>query len=97
MTEILLKRKTLCHPSIHPSQCYFNRSLEKIHPLSHKSSYTEDSDPENEVNDHVVFKAPHMDDGWMTCTFTSFSTVFQSQDDGQMIMKGYVHRNLVYG
>ena len=30
-------------------------------------------------------------DGWMTCDFTSFSTVFQSyQDDGQMIMKGCV-------
>ena len=29
-------------------------------------------------------------DGWMTCDFTSFSTVFQScQEDGQMIMKGY--------
>ena len=26
-------------------------------------------------------------DGWMTCDFTSFSTVFQSyQDDGRMIM-----------
>ena len=26
-------------------------------------------------------------DGWMTCNFTSFSTVFQSyQDDGQIIM-----------
>ena len=30
-----------------------------------------------------------MDDGSMTCDFTSFSTVFQSyEDDGQMIMKG---------
>ena len=30
-------------------------------------------------------------DGWMTCDFTSFSTVFQSyQDDGRMIMKGCV-------
>ena len=27
-------------------------------------------------------------DGWMTCDFTSFSTVFQSyQDDGRLIMK----------
>ena len=33
-------------------------------------------------------------DGWMTCDFTSFSTVFQSyQDDGQMIMKGCVQWN----
>ena len=30
-------------------------------------------------------------DGWMTCDFTSFSTVFQSyQDDGRIIMKGCV-------
>ena len=30
-------------------------------------------------------------DGWMSCDFTSFSTVFQScQDDGQMILKGCV-------
>ena len=35
-----------------------------------------------------------MVDGWMTCDFTSFSTVFQSyQDDGQMIMKGCVQWN----
>ena len=37
-------------------------------------------------------------DGWMTCDFTSFSSVFQSyQDDGQMIMKGCVQWNPVYG
>ena len=30
-------------------------------------------------------------DGWMTCDFTSFSTVFQSyQDDGRLIMKDCV-------
>ena len=34
----------------------------------------------------------------MTCNFTSFSTVFQSyQDNGWMIIKGYVQWNLVYG
>ena len=33
-------------------------------------------------------------DGWMTCDFTSFSTVFQSyQADGRLIMKGYVQWN----
>ena len=46
-------------------------------------------------------KAPsyrHTIDGWITCDFTSFSTVFQSyQDDGQMIMKGCVQWNSVYG
>ena len=32
-------------------------------------------------------------DGWMTCDFTSFSTVFQSyQDDGRVIMKGLCNR-----
>ena len=35
--------------------------------------------------------------GWMTCDFTSFSTVFQLyQDDGRMIMKGCVQWNPVY-
>ena len=37
-------------------------------------------------------------DGWITCDFTSFSTVFQSyQDDVWMIMKGCVQWNSVYG
>ena len=46
-------------------------------------------------------------DGWMTCDLMSFSTVFQSyQDDGlfqsyradgQMITKGCVQWNSVYG
>ena len=36
-------------------------------------------------------------DGWMTCDFTSFSTVFQSyQDDGRMIMKRCVQWSSVY-
>ena len=36
--------------------------------------------------------------GWMTCDFTSSSTLYQShQDSGQMIMKGSVHRNPVFG
>ena len=35
-------------------------------------------------------------DGWMTCDFTSFLTVFQSyQDDGRVIMKGCMQRNPV--
>ena len=37
-------------------------------------------------------------DECMACDFTSFSTVFQSyQDDGRLIMKGYVQWKLVYG
>ena len=37
-------------------------------------------------------------DGWMICNFTSFSTVFQSnQDDGRMIMKDCVQWDPVYG
>ena len=37
-------------------------------------------------------------DGWMTCDFTPFLTVFQSyQDDVWMIMKGCVQWNSVYG
>ena len=37
-------------------------------------------------------------DGWMTCDFTSFSTVFQSyQDHERLLMTGYVQWNPVYG
>ena len=37
-------------------------------------------------------------DGWITCDFTSFSTVFQIyQDEGGLIMKGFVHWSSVYG
>ena len=37
-------------------------------------------------------------DGWMTCDFTSFSTVFQSnQNDERLIMEGCVQWNPVYG
>ena len=39
-----------------------------------------------------------MDDGWMTCDLASFSTVFQSyQNDGRLIMKGFVQGNSAYG
>ena len=37
-------------------------------------------------------------DGWMTCDFTSFSTVFQLyQDDRRLIMKSCVQWNSIYG
>ena len=37
-------------------------------------------------------------DGWVTCDFMSFSTVFQSyQDDEMLIMKGCVQWNPLYG
>ena len=37
-------------------------------------------------------------DGWMTCVFTSFSTVFQSyQDDERLIVKGCVQWSFDYG
>ena len=37
-----------------------------------------------------------MINGWTTCDFTSFSTVFQSyQDDGRMIMKGCVQKGKI--
>ena len=37
---------------------------------------------------HFPFSLSLMD-GWMTCYFKPFSTVFQSyQDDGRMLMKG---------
>ena len=46
---------------------------------------------------NILFNSVSVIDGWMTCDFTSFSTVFQSyQDDGRMIMKGCVQWNPVY-
>ena len=37
-------------------------------------------------------------DGWMTCNFASFSTVFQSyQDNERSVMKGCVQWSSVYG
>ena len=37
-------------------------------------------------------------DGWLTCDFTPFLTVFKSyQDDVRLIMKGCVQSNSVYG
>ena len=43
-------------------------------------------------------KPPAKDDGWMTCAFMSYSTVFLSyQDDGRVIMKGCVQQNLLNG
>ena len=46
----------------------------------------------------ICNKWDHLMDGWMTCGFTSFLTVFQSyQDDVRMIMKGCVQWNSVYG
>ena len=46
----------------------------------------------------IYFRNIFIMDGWMTCDFTSFLTVFQSyQDDVWMIMKGCVQWNSVYG
>ena len=40
----------------------------------------------------VIFAQKGWKDAWMTCNFTSSSTVFQSyQGEGQMIMEGCVH------
>ena len=47
------------------------------------------------VNGYIV-RASVSIDGCMTCDFTSFSTVFQSyQDDGRVIMEGFVQWNPV--
>ena len=46
--------------------------------------------PDMGVDTMLVIR-PRPFDGWMTCNFTSLSKVFQSyQEDGQVIMKGYV-------
>ena len=47
---------------------------------------------------NLPYPANKLMDRWMTCDFTSFSTIIQSyQDDGQMIMKGWVQWSPVYG
>ena len=57
-----------------------------------------DRQPTNCHNNIIHVKPIRSMDGWMTCDFTSFSTVFQShQEDFWMIMKGCVQWNLVYG
>ena len=46
----------------------------------------------------LTFTYPLKIGGWMTCDFTSFSTVFQSYlADERFIMKGCVQLNPVYG
>ena len=51
----------------------------------------------DDLADFMSFSTVWMD-GWMTCDFTSFSTVFQSyQDDERLIMKGCVQWSSVYG
>ena len=36
-------------------------------------------------------------DGWMTCDFTSLSTIYKSnQDNGKMIMKGCVQNGIQF-
>ena len=48
------------------------------------------------VSKHAVFLINLMD-GWMSCDFTPFSTVFQSyQGNGEVIMKDCVQFNAVY-
>ena len=45
-----------------------------------------------------ILTIPEAMNGWMTCDFKSFLTVFQSyQDDVWMMMKGCVQWNSVYG
>ena len=49
------------------------------------------------LQDEVENEDEERYDGWMTCYFTSFSTVFQScQDNGMLIMKGCVQWNTIY-
>ena len=45
----------------------------------------------------IVYSRVICIDGWMTCDFMSFSTVFHSyKDNGWVIMKGCVQWNLNY-
>ena len=61
----------------------------------YSSSYAESGQKVTFVyhNREALMKA-----GWMTCEFTSFSTVFRSyQDDGRLMIKGCVQWRSVYG
>ena len=59
--------------------------------------YRAEPNSQEGFNDKAELLLPLMD-GWMTCDFTSFLTVFQSyQDDVWMIMKGCVQCNSVNG
>ena len=50
-----------------------------------------------QLNGQLVEACRNYQNGWMTCDFMSFSTIFQSyQDDEWMIMKGCVHWNPGY-
>ena len=52
---------------------------------------------QNEASVKGSLITPIRQDGWMTCDFTSFSTVFQSyQANGRVIMKGCVQWCPVY-
>ena len=47
---------------------------------------------------HCLLSYMHLLDGWMTCDFTCFSTVFQSyQGDRRLIIKSCVQLNSVCG
>ena len=62
-----------------------------------KTSLQRNKQNEGEKREAIIFFYP-VQDGWITCDFTSFLTVFQSyQDDVWMIMKGCVQWNSVYG
>ena len=53
---------------------------------------------EDNFEDRLLSRCYGPMDGWVTCDFTSFSTVLQSyQVDRWMIMKGRVQWNLLYG
>ena len=48
--------------------------------------------------DHLFALSRFRIDGWITCNFTSFSTVFQSyKDDGRVIVKDCAQLNPIYG
>ena len=59
-------------------------------------SHNEQELDKNNVFSSLLIAVSRMD-GFMTCCFTTFSTVFQSyQDDECVIMKGCVNWNPVY-
>ena len=67
----------------------------KSRPLQKKRQYY--SKIALPVSTPIHLYTVYLMDGWMTCNFTSFLTVFQLyQDDVWMIMKGCVQWNSVY-
>ena len=73
-----------------PSDTKLFRRIKFVNALKRHSA--ENFERQIHVVNGFVKLAPELMDGWMTCKFTSFSTVSQSYQKGNwVIMKHYVY------